>query len=54
MRRLARIGLAVVGLAVASPIAAWAGPPVPIPGTTHKHPRGLFGREKLCAECHES
>src|SRR4051794_27014794 len=54
MRRLARIGLATLGLAMAAPDAVWAGQPVTAPtssSTKHKHPRNLFGKEKLCVEC---
>ena len=53
MRRLARIGLAALGLAVAAPVAVWAGQPVTAStgAKKHKHPRNLFGKEKLCVEC---
>jgi len=53
MRRLARIGLATLGLTVAAPDAVWAGQPVTTTtgATKHKHPRTLFGKEKLCVEC---
>jgi hypothetical protein len=50
MQFLARAGLAVVGLALAAPVAAWADPPAS-PSSPHKHRRGLFGKERLCAEC---
>lgn len=54
MRRLARIGLATLGLAVAAPDAVWAGQPVNASTgstTKHKHPRNLLGQEKLCVDC---
>jgi len=50
MRLLTRTTLAVVGLALAGPASTWADPPAPA-GAPHKHPRGLFGKEKLCADC---
>lgn len=50
MNILARAGLAVVGLALATPVAVWADPPASS-SHSHNHRRGLFGKEKLCAEC---
>jgi hypothetical protein len=50
MRRLAPIGLALAGLALAAPTTLRAEKPATsAPG--HKHPRGLFGKRKLCVEC---
>lgn len=53
MRFFARMGLAVLGLAVAAPHAVWADPPASVasqpPG--HVHRKGLFGRTKNCPEC---
>jgi hypothetical protein len=50
MHILARAGLAVVGLALATPVAVWADPPASS-SNPHNHRRGLFGKERLCAEC---
>jgi hypothetical protein len=50
MHILARAGLAVVGLALATPVAVWADPPAS-PSNPHNHRRGLFGKQHLCAEC---
>ncbi|WP_406697656.1 hypothetical protein V5E97_02205 [Singulisphaera sp. Ch08] len=50
MHLLARTGLAVLGLALATPVAVWADPPASA-SNPHNHRRGLFGKQKLCAEC---
>lgn len=55
MRVLARISCTLAGLALAAPVAAWAGPPTSADPSAaakpHKHRRTLFGGERLCAEC---
>ncbi|SIO44364.1 hypothetical protein SAMN05444166_4770 [Singulisphaera sp. GP187] len=50
MTLLTRTGLALLGLALATPVAVWADPPASA-GNPHNHRRGLFGKQKLCAEC---
>ena len=50
MHILTRAGLAVVSLALAVPAVVRADPPASS-GNPHNHRRGLFGKEKLCAEC---
>lgn len=50
MQFLARAGLAVMGLALAAPVAVWADPPASS-SNPHNHRRGLFGKQRLCAEC---
>jgi hypothetical protein len=53
MRLIVRMGLAVLGLAVAAPHVVWADPPASAanqpPGHTHR--KGLFRRTKHCPEC---
>jgi hypothetical protein len=49
--RLARIGLALIGLSLAAPTAIWADPPVKSNAPRHKHKRNIFGREQLCPDC---
>lgn len=51
MHLLARTGLAVLSLALATPVAVWADPPASTGSNPHNHRRGLFGKQKLCAEC---
>lgn len=52
MHLLARTGLALLGLALAAPVAVWADPPASADSSNpHQHRRGLFGKQKLCAEC---
>lgn len=51
MHLLARTGLAFLGLALATPVAVWADPPASASSNPHNHRRGLFGKQKLCAEC---
>ena len=60
MRRLARIGCTLAGVALVAPSAVTAQQPAPMyyaPGTAtmasapHKHRKSLFGREHLCAGC---
>lgn len=47
MRRLDSLRLAVIGLALAAPAVAWAGPPAEIVNSTAKHRRGRH----LCPDC---
>ncbi len=52
MHLLARTGLALLGLALAAPVAVWADPPASADSSNpHQHRRGLFGKQKPCAEC---
>ena len=53
MRLRARLSLALFGLALAVPTAAWAQRPAnpAASGGPHRHTKGLFGNKRSCNEC---